>query len=179
MARRTITTSATRRARAARSRFLPPPERQPAQWRLFACHVNAGCVLEATSCTLHYGLAPKDKGLPPVVCPFIPRMLFAASAARRTRAASLRVSPPVKRQPAQWRLVACHANVGCPIEATARTSHHGLAPQYRGLPPEQRPLLVRRWITTSAARLRARQDRVFCHLPRDSQRSGACSSRAT
>ena len=89
--------------RSARLRVLPPPERQPAQWRLFACHVNAGCVLEATARTSHYGLEPKERGLPPVQCPVLPRMPTVASAARRVRAASSRVLSIPEGQPAQWR----------------------------------------------------------------------------
>ena len=98
--------------------------------------------MEATARTSHHGLAPKERGLPPVQCPFIARTPIKASAARRARAASLRVSPPPERQPAQWRSFACHANAGCVMEATARTSHHGLAPKERGLPPVQCPFIA-------------------------------------
>ena len=47
MVRRPITTSVAQRAHAASWRVLPSPERQPAQWRLFAIHANAGCALKA------------------------------------------------------------------------------------------------------------------------------------
>ena len=57
-----------------------------------------------------------------------------SSPARSARAASLRLTPPPKRKPAQWRLFACNANAGCALEATAHTSHHGLAPKDSGLP---------------------------------------------
>ena len=178
IARRPIATSAARRARAASSRVSPPPERQPAQWRSFACHANAGCALEATARTSHHGLAPKERGLPPVQCPFIARRPITASAARRARAASLRVSPPPERQPAQWRSCACHAKAGCALEATARTSHHGLAPKERGLPPVQCPFIARTPITTSAAR-RARAASSRVSTPPERQpaqwRSFACT----
>ena len=162
LVRRAITASAARRARAASSRVSPPPERQPAQWRSYACHANAGCVLEVTARTSHHGLAPKERGLSPVQCHYIVRSTITTSAARRARAASSRVSPPPERQPAQWRLRACHANAGCVLEVTARTSHHGLAPKERGLPPVQYPLKVRKPTTASAARrARAASSRVF------------------
>ena len=64
-----IEASAVRRAREASFRVTLPSERQPAQCCLFACHANAGCLLEATACTSHHGLAPKDRGLPPVQYP--------------------------------------------------------------------------------------------------------------
>ena len=54
---------------------------------------------------------------------------IATRVARRACAASLRLTPPPERQPAQWRLFACNANAGCALETTARTSHHGLAPK--------------------------------------------------
>ena len=71
---------------------------------------------------------------------------------RGAHAACLRVSPPPERQPPQWRLRVCHANAGCVLEVTARTSYHGLAPKERGLPLAMCPPIVRRPITTSAAR---------------------------
>ena len=86
--------------------------------------------------------------------------------------------PPRERQPAQWRLRVGHANVGCVLEVTARTSHHGLAKRKEAsCQCSTLPYSVGR---SQPARhgARARQARVFCHLPRDSKRSGACS-RAT
>ena len=148
----TITTSVARHARAASSRVSPPPEKQPAQWRLRACHANAGCALEVTARTSHHGIAPKKRDLSPMQCPFISRGPIAASAARLARAASSCVSPPPERQPAQWRLRACHANAGCALKATARTSHHGLAPKERGLLPVQCPSIAQGPIAASAAR---------------------------
>ena len=61
ISRRPIATSAERRARTPSSSVLPPTERPPAQWRLFACHANAGCALEVTDCTSHHGLAPRKE----------------------------------------------------------------------------------------------------------------------
>ena len=143
--RKPTTASAARRARAASSRVLPPPERQPAQWRARTCHAKAGCpVLEATARTSHHGLAPRVRRLPPSQCISIVREPITTSAARRARATSSRVSLRPERQPPQWRLFACHANAGCPVlEATARTSHHGHAPKQRGLPPVQYPSMER------------------------------------
>ena len=83
------------RARQARM-FLPPPERQPPQWRLRVGHTNAGCPLEVTACTSHHGLAPKERGLPPVQRPFMARTPISASAARHARAASSRDFPPLE-----------------------------------------------------------------------------------
>ena len=70
----------------------------------------------------------------------------------RARAVSSRVSPTPERQPPQWRRFAWHANAGCALEATARTSNHDHEPKERCLPPVQCPLMVRRPITASAAR---------------------------
>ena len=63
-----------------------PRDRQPAQWRSLVGHSKASCALEVTARTSHYGLAAKKRGLPPVQCPSIARMLIAASAAQRARA---------------------------------------------------------------------------------------------
>ena len=132
--RSSISASAVRRARAASSRVSPHPEIQPAQWRLFACHVSAGCALGVTAVSSHHGLAPKDRGLPPMQSPSTVRGPITTSTARCARAASLPVSPPPERQPAQWRLIACHVNAGCALEVTARRLRQGLAPNGRGLP---------------------------------------------
>ena len=144
--------SAARRARAASLRVLPLSETQPAQWRSRASHAKAGCALEVTARTSHHGLARKERGLPPVQCRSVVRRTTISSVARRARAASLRVSPPPERQPAQWRWRAFHANAGCTLEATARTSHHGLARKERSIPPVQCHSIVRSTVTTSAAR---------------------------
>ena len=144
-------------ARAASSPVSPPPDRQPAQWRFFACHARAGCVLEVTAGTSHHYLALRIRGLSPVQGLYMIRETITVSVTRRARAASLRVTPPPKRQPAQWRLLfASNANAGCVLEATARTSHHGLAPKDRGLPPAKCHCMARRPNKTvrRAARLR-------------------------
>ena len=83
--REPITSNAARCAREASLRVTPPPERQPAEWRLFACHANAGCALEATAHTSHHGLAPKERGLPPVTCHSIIHRPITTSAAKRSR----------------------------------------------------------------------------------------------
>ena len=152
----------TASARAASSYVLRPPERQPAQWRSFASHANAGCALEGTARTSHHGLAPKERGLPPVQCHSVARGPIVASAARRARAASSGVLPPPEKQPAQWRLRVGHAKAGCALEVIACKSHHGCAPQERGLPLAQCPAILRRTIATSAAqRARASSSRVL------------------
>ena len=167
--RKPITASAARRARAASSRISPSPERPLAQWRTLTCHVNAGFALEITARTSHNGLAPKERGMPPMQHPFLSRSSIATSAAWPARAASSRVSPHPKRPSAQWRLFACHVNAGYALEITARTSHHGLAPEDRGLPPVQCPFMMRRPITTSATRReRAAASRVSPHPKRTS-----------
>ena len=158
---------------AASSPVSPPPDRQPAQWHFFACHARAGCVLEVTAGTSHHCLTLRIRGLSPVQGLSMIRVTITTSVARRTRAASLRVTPPPKRQPVQWRLFACNANAGCVLEATARTSHHGLAPKDRGLPLAKCQFMAHRPNKTSAARCTPTQARVCRHLPRDSQRSGA------
>ena len=62
-------TSAARCARAATSRVLLRPETRPAQRRPRVSHAKAGCVLEFTARTSHHGLAPKERGLPPMQPP--------------------------------------------------------------------------------------------------------------
>ena len=161
-------------AQALSSRVSPHPEIQPAQWRLLACHVSAGCALEVTAVSSHHGLAPKDRGLPPMQSPSTVRGPITTSAARRARAASLPISPPPERQPAQWRSIACYVNAGCALEVTALSLHHGLAPKERGLPPVQYPSTARKPTKTSAAR-RARVESLRVS---PSPGSGACS-RAT
>ena len=94
--------SVVRRARAESSRVSPPPEIQPAQRRLRACHANAGCALEVTARTSHHGLAPMERGLLSVQCRSVSQGPITASVARRARAASSRVSLPPETQPAQW-----------------------------------------------------------------------------
>ena len=148
---RMVIACAARRTRAVSLRVSLPPERQPAQWSWRAFPVNAGCALEVTARAPHHGLEPRERGIPPVQCRSVVRRTTISSVARRARAASLRVSPPPERQPAQWRWRACHANAGCTLEATARTSHHGLARKERGLPPVQYHYVVRSTITISAA----------------------------
>ena len=152
MVRRSITASATRRSCAASSRVLPSPERQLTQWPSRVGHAKATCVLEVIACISHHGLTPKDKGLPLVQCPSASRRQITTRAARRAHAASSRILPPPETQPTQWRLRTCHANAGCTLEATARTSHHGLARKERGFSPVQFPVAVRKPITVSATR---------------------------
>ena len=162
MAQKLTAASAARHARAASSCVLPPSEGQPGQWRSFVCHANAGCVLEVTALTSHHGLAQKERGLPPVQCPSVVHRPIPTSAARRTRAASSRIFHPPERQPAQWRLFACHENAGCALEGTARMSHHGLAPKERHLPPVQCHSIARGPITASTTRrARAASSRVL------------------
>ena len=98
-------------------------------------HANVDSPLEATARTSHHGLAPMERSLPPVQCPLTMRRTIPTSAARRARVARSRVLPPPERQPAQWRLFACHVNAGYEPDATACTSHHGLAPKKKGLLP--------------------------------------------
>ena len=119
-----VTTSAARRARAASSRDFPPPEAQPAQFRLRVGHANAGsALLAATARTSHYGVAPKERGLLPVQYPSLLRGPIMISAAQRAHAAIWRILPTPERQPAQWRVRECHMKADCVLEATARTTN--------------------------------------------------------
>ena len=109
--------------------------------------------MEVTAGTSHHYLALRIRGLSPVQGLYMIRETITVSVTRRARAASLRVTPPPKRQPAQWRLLfAFNANAGCALEATARTSHHGLAPKERALPPAKCHSIVHRPIISIAAR---------------------------
>ena len=85
-------------------------------------------------------------------CHYIVRSTTIPSAVRRARVASSRNLLPPETQPAHWGLRACHANAGCALAATARTSHHGLAWKERGLPLVQCPSLVRRTSQRSTTR---------------------------
>ena len=59
-------------------------------------------------------------------------------------------------------LFACHVNAECASEITARTSHHGLAPEERSLSPVHHPVIMRKPITASAARrARAASSRIL------------------
>ena len=129
--REPVATSAVRRARASSLRAAPPPERQPAQWRVRTCHAKVGCGLEAAAGTSLQGLATKERGVSPVQCPFTVPETVATSATWRARTTSSRAAPPPERQPAQWRVRTCHAKAGCALQAAADTSHHGLATKQR------------------------------------------------
>ena len=166
-------------ARAASSHVSQPPETQPAQWRLRVGHEKACCAVEFTARTSHHGLARKEEGLPPVQCPCMSLKQTTTSATPRARAASLRVLKPPERQQAQWGVRACHADAGCALEVTARTSHHGLAPKERDLPPAQCPFYSAGGDHRQRGTACARQARVFRPIPRHSQRSGACASVVT
>ena len=168
MVREPITTSAARRARATSSRVSPPPERQPPQWRLFACHVNAKCALKVTARRSHHGHVPKERRFPLVRCPSVVRRPITASAVLRARGTRSRVLPTPERQPTQYRASTCHVKVGCVLEATSRTSHHGLTPNARGLPLVQYHYIVRSTTETSVAR-RARVASSRNSLPAETQ----------
>ena len=166
--RSSIATSVARRARAESSRDSSPPERQPAQWRLRACHVNAGCASEVTARTSHHSLAPKQRALLAEQCFSVVRRPITTSAARRARSASSHVLQPPERQPVQWRFRSCHVNTGCALEVTARASHHSLASKGTGLLPVQCPSKVHRLTTSSAVR-RARAARLLILPPPERQ----------
>ena len=71
--------------RAACTRVSPSPGTQPAQWRSRVGHAKAGCALEVTARTSHHGLARKERGIPPMRCPYEVQEATTASAARRAR----------------------------------------------------------------------------------------------
>ena len=85
----------------------------------------------------------EERCLPPVYCLSNMRNTITTSAARHARTASSRAVPPRERQAPQWRARVCHAKGGCGLEVAAGTSHHGLAPKARSLPPVQCPFTVR------------------------------------
>ena len=145
--------SAARRARARKARVFChlPRHSQRSGACAHATRIPAA-LLEVTARTSHHGLAPKERGLPPAQCHSIAQGPVVASAARRERAASSRVSPPPETKTNSVALARVHANAGCTLEATVRTSHHGLARMERGLPPVPYPVMVRRPITASATR---------------------------
>ena len=173
-------TGAPRRAnagtRSASWSVLPPSDRQPAQWRWRACRATAGCTLKVTARTSHHGPARRERGLAPVQCPSLAREQTSEVAARCARATIPRISLSPKKHPAQWRSRVGHAKASCALGVTARLSHHGFAPKERF--SHRCSALSHRVGQSQPARqgARARQVCVFCHLPRDSQRSGAGAS---
>ena len=87
------TTSTARRARAARFRAAPLPQRQRAQLGINEAvpRVPRESRLrkeEAAASTSHHGLATKERGLLPMQCPSIAHASTTSSAVRRARAAS-------------------------------------------------------------------------------------------
>ena len=171
-----ITASAARRARASSSRVSPPPERQPAQRRLRACHANAGCVLEAIACTSHHRLPRKERGLPPVCCPSITRRQIALNATQRART--------------QHALVFCHLPINSQRSGARASVTRKPAACWRSQLARRTTVLRRKreafcqygTLRQCADRsqpaqhsARTQQACVFCHLPRDIQRSGACA----
>ena len=76
---------------------FPPPERQPAQWRLRSCHVNAGCALEVIARTSYHGLASKEN--PPCRCSGLPSCIGR--------------SHPAQHLGWRQKLRACHARAPC------------------------------------------------------------------
>ena len=129
IARESIAASQARRTRAVSSRVSPPPETQPAQWRSRVDHAKTGNALEVTARTSHHGPAREDRGLPPVQCPSVARDPIAASPARRARGKLACFA--TSRDTASAVEYVGHAKAGFPLEVTARTSNHGLAPKER------------------------------------------------
>jgi len=134
-----IRSSAARHARVANARGVPPPHRQPTQWRACMRHAKAGCSLEGTTGTSEQGLAPLERGVSPVQYPFIVLESTTTRTVRRAIIASARGAPPPHRQPTQWRACVRHANTGCSLDDTAGTSERGLAPRERGFSLVQYP----------------------------------------
>ena len=142
-----IETSATRRARAASSRAAPPPERQPAQWRVRTCHAKAGCALEAAAGTWHHVLRRSRETFR------CHGLLYSAWADHNQRGTApsrgrSRAALPPKRRAVQWSARTCHAKAGC----SWHVSPHGLAPKERGVPQVQCSFTVPEPVATSAAR---------------------------
>ena len=168
--------SAARREHAASSRVSPPPERQPAQWRWKECHANAGCALEVTARTSHHSLSPKERGLPPALCPF-----YSAGGDRRqrgtARARQACVFRPIPRHSQRSGACASVVTRKPAVRWRAQLARRtGLAPKEGGLIPVQCPFISHGSTTTSAARRAHAEAHVFRHLPRDSRRSGAGKS---
>ena len=108
-----IPASAARRARSTGARAAPSPQREPAQWRASALHVQATSRSEGQG--WHVGVRP---------CTEEGRLLASAAPFRRTRidprkrarrgaraqlATGVRVADPPQGEPAQWRASALHA----------------------------------------------------------------------
>ena len=109
-------------------------------------------LLEVRARTSHHGLAPKMRCLPPVQYLSDAPGPAAASATRRSRAASLRGLSPPETQPTQCGSCVGHAKAGCLLEVTARMLQQCLTPKGKGLPPVQCPFGSCRQTTTRAAR---------------------------
>ena len=172
-----ITTSVARRVRGNLACFATSQETASTVARARVPRKSRLCVGGHSSHVAPQSCTEGERPCP-MMYPFVARRPIAVSAAQRARAASSRVLQPRERQPAQWRLFACHANAGCMLEATAHTSQHGLSPKERGLPPIRCHSLSRGTSIATRHGARTRQARVLCHLKTDSQRSGA-RARAT
>ena len=168
----------TARARGKLACFVTYRETASAVALMFACHANAGCALEVTALTSHHGLAPKERGLPPVRCPLVVRRPIATTAARRAR--SKLACFATSRETATAVALAC-----VPCECRLRVGGHSSHVAPRSCAEIERPFCrcgTLPWCVNRSRPAqhgaRARRARMFCHLPRDSQHSGACT-RAT
>ena len=106
------------------------------QWRLRACHANAGFALKATAArTSHHGLAPRVRGLPLVQRFPKGRGPITTSATRRARAASSRALPPPRdsqNSGACARAIGGHSSHGTPRSCTERERPSGGAVPFHG-----------------------------------------------
>ena len=165
------TTSAARRARAASLSAAPPPKRQRAQRR--RSRVTRGSRLGVGGRSWHVAPRARAEGERPLAgaVPSHWHEPTTTSAARRARAASSSAAPPPKRQRAQARALRVARGAGLALEVAAGTSHHGRAPEERGLSPAQCPFEATGRPQPARHGARAQQARVLRLLPRDSERS--------
>ena len=101
---------------------------------------GTGLALEAAADTLHHGRATKERGISPAQCLRLAYGPPTVSAARRTREGSSSAAPLPQRQRAQRASAPRDTSgAGLELEAAGGTSHHGRAPEERGLSPAEVP----------------------------------------
>ena len=109
----------------------PPPEARTTQQLLTSQLLYDVRILT----TSHHGRAPKERDPSPVQCYFVAYRSTTISAARRAQAALHEAR-----------------GAGLPLEAAAKTSHHGRVLEERGLSPAQCPFDGQGPTTTSPTR---------------------------
>ena len=137
---------------------------------------GGGLPLEVAAGTSHHGRAPEETGFSPAQRSFDRQGPTGIRPTRRAQAESSSAAPPPRRQRAQERAPRVPRGAGLPLEAAAGTSHHGRAPEERGLSPAQCPFDGRGPTITSPAR-RAQAACSSAVPPSQRQRAQACAPR--